>query len=69
MTTVNKNSLAEMLDRVDTSYMTEAEKIMIKAQADRAEYIGTMISSAFASVKSLFKSKKHTVATTRLSHA
>ena len=68
MTNTNK-SVAELLDQVDTSYMTQAEKIMIQAQAERAEYIGSMITAAFASVTSLFKSKKRNVTTAGLSHA
>lgn len=48
--------------------MTQAEKIMIQAQAERAEYIAQMLSSVFSGVKSLFVSKKRS-STTGLSHA
>ena len=68
MSNINRKSVADLIDNVDTSYMTQAEKIMIQAQAERAEYIAQMLSSVFARVKSIFVSKKRSSAT-GLSHA
>jgi hypothetical protein len=68
MSNLNRKSVADLIDNVDTSYMTQAEKIMIQAQAERAEYIAQMLSSVFSGVKSLFVSKKRSSATS-LSHA
>jgi hypothetical protein len=63
-------SITELLEQVDTSYMTASEKLILEAQAQRSEYIAEMVASAVSTVKGLFKSKsKATVAAQGLRHA
>ncbi len=65
---IEKPTLVEMLDRLDLSNMSETEVIRMRAEAERAEYISNALHSLIGKIKSLFGTRKDTVAS-GVSHA
>lgn len=62
-------SLVEMLEAVDTTYVTEHEKAAAIARAEASEYTVELISSAFAWVKKTLVSKRISFNSAKHSHA
>ncbi|RBP85568.1 hypothetical protein DFP80_10163 [Marinomonas rhizomae] len=65
----NTKSVAELLDTVNTSFLTDAEKYEAIARAERAEYIIAGISSAFKAVKNTAIKLKSAFASSSAQHA
>ena len=65
----NSKSITELLGAVDTSYMTEAEKHTMLANAQRAEFIASSAVSAVAFIKAAFVSIKTNLNPRTLNHA
>lgn len=64
-----QKSIVEMLESVDTSYLSESEKYMAQANAERAEYVADLISSATQSVKAFFSALKANLNPFTIKHA
>lgn len=62
-------TLMELLESVDTSYLTESEKAEAVARAQASEYTVELIASAFAWVKKVLVSKRTVMNTSNHSHA
>ena len=65
----NTQTIAELLENVNTSYLTEAEKYEAIARAERAEYIVAGISSAVVAVKKAVLKLKASLVTSSAQHA
>ncbi|MEP0071887.1 MAG: hypothetical protein ABJE79_04230 [Marinomonas sp.] len=65
----NTQSIIVLLDAVDTSHMTEAEKYAMFANAERAEYLSSGIVSLAKSIKKVFANLKTNLNPRTLKHA
>lgn len=65
----NTQTIAELLENVNTSYLTEAEKYEAIARAERAEYIVAGISSAVQAVKKAALKLKSAFVSSSAQHA
>lgn len=66
---MKSKSLVEMIEAVDTTYLTEHEKAAAIARAEASEYAVTMIMSACSWVKKALVSKRITFNAAKHSHA
>lgn len=66
---MKNKSLVEMIDAIDTSYLTEQERIEAIARAQASEYTAELIHAAFSWVKKALVSKRITVSAVKHSHA
>lgn len=62
-------SLVEMLEEIDTTYISEHEKAAAIARAEASEFTVELISSAFAWVKKTLVSKRTAFNAAKHSHA
>ena len=62
-------TLIELLDSIDTSYLTQSEKAEAIARAQAAEYTVELIASAFAWVKKALVGNRTVMNTANHSHA
>ncbi|MBD5771400.1 hypothetical protein [Marinomonas colpomeniae] len=65
----NRKSMIELLDSVNTSYMTEAEKCNFIAQAERAEFITSSVASGIEFVKTVLVKIKSSLNPRNFKHA
>lgn len=65
----NTKSILEMLDSVNTTYMSESEKYIAIANTERAEFIASITVSAVKSLKKAFASMKTNLNPYTLKHA
>ncbi|MEL0637709.1 MULTISPECIES: RSP_7527 family protein [Marinomonas] len=65
----NTQSIATMLTKVNTPYLSEAEKYEMIARAERAEYIVASISSAVKAVKKVAIKIKSAFVSSSAQHA
>ncbi|MBU2317829.1 MAG: hypothetical protein KJ609_04700 [Gammaproteobacteria bacterium] len=65
----NTKSVAELLENVNTSYLTDAEKYEAIARAERAEYIIAGISSTVQAVKNVAIKLKSALLSSSAQHA
>ncbi|SBS26640.1 hypothetical protein MAQ5080_00576 [Marinomonas aquimarina] len=62
-------TLVELLESVDTTYLTESEKAEAIARAQAAEYTAELIASGLAWVKKALVGKRTVMNTANHSHA
>lgn len=65
----NTQSMILLLEAVDTSHMTEAEKYAMFANAERAEYLSAGIVALAKSIKKAFANLKTNLNPRTLKHA
>lgn len=65
----NTKSILEMLDSVNTTYMSESEKHIAIANAERAEFVSSLVVSAVKSLKKAYTSVKTNLNPYTLKHA
>jgi hypothetical protein len=65
----NTQSIIVLLNAVDSSHMTEAEKYAMFANAQRAEYISSGIVAVAKSIKKVFVNLKTNLNPRTLKHA
>ncbi|MGO2355268.1 MAG: RSP_7527 family protein [Marinomonas foliarum] len=65
----NTQTIAELLQNVNTSYLTDVEKYEAIARAERAEYIVAGFSSAVQAVKKAVIKLKTTFVSSSAQHA
>ena len=65
----NTQTISELLENVNTSYLTDAEKYEAMARAERAEYIVASFSSAVQAVKKAVLKLKTTFVSSSAQHA
>lgn len=65
----NTQTISELLENVNTSYLTDAEKYEAMARAERAEYIVASLSSAVQAVKKAVLKLKTTFVSSSAQHA
>ena len=65
----NVKTVAELLESVNTSFLTEAEKYEAIARAERAEYIIAGISASFKAIKNVAVKLKSAFASSSAQHA
>ncbi|MGO2232686.1 hypothetical protein B6N13_08715 [Marinomonas sp. UCMA 3892] len=65
----NTKSIAELLESVNTSFLTDAEKYEAIARAERAEFIIASISAAAQAVKNVAIKLKSALVSSSAQHA
>ncbi|PYF83487.1 MULTISPECIES: RSP_7527 family protein [Marinomonas] len=65
----NTQTISELLENVNTAYLTDAEKYEAMARAERAEYIVASLSSAVQAVKKAVLKLKTTFVSSSAQHA
>ncbi|WP_421850062.1 RSP_7527 family protein [Marinomonas sp.] len=65
----NTQTIAELLEKVNSTYLTDAEKYEAIARAERAEYIIAGFASAFQAIKNVAIKVKSAFVSTSAQHA